>query len=68
MKEAAIRVRGLTKTFSFPVKNPSAGWVRNLFAPEKKTVTAVDAISFEVPAGERIAFIGPNGAGEATTL
>jgi ABC-2 type transport system ATP-binding protein len=30
--------------------------------------TAVDNISFEVPAGEIFAFLGPNGAGKTTTI
>lgn len=64
----AIRVSNLTKTFSFPVKDPARGWVKNLFFPKKRTITAVDDVSFSVSAGERIAFIGPNGAGKSTTI
>jgi len=30
--------------------------------------TAVDNVSFEVPAGEIFAFLGPNGAGKTTTI
>ena len=32
------------------------------------TQTAVDAISFDVPAGQIVGFLGPNGAGKTTTL
>ncbi|MGD9632643.1 MAG: ABC transporter ATP-binding protein [Pirellulales bacterium] len=32
------------------------------------TQTAVDAISFEIPAGQIVGFLGPNGAGKSTTL
>jgi ABC-2 type transport system ATP-binding protein len=30
--------------------------------------TAVDAISFDIPAGQIVGFLGPNGAGKTTTL
>src|SRR5579864_6677706 len=32
------------------------------------TRVAVDALSFEVPAGQIVGFLGPNGAGKSTTL
>jgi ABC-2 type transport system ATP-binding protein len=32
------------------------------------TQTAVDALSFDVPAGQIVGFLGPNGAGKSTTL
>jgi ABC-2 type transport system ATP-binding protein len=41
--------------------------LRNLtkrFGPQ----TAVDRLSFEVPAGQIVGFLGPNGAGKSTTL
>ena len=31
-------------------------------------ITAVDSVSFRVPAGEIFAFLGPNGAGKTTTI
>src|SRR6185369_8278604 len=68
MDSNSIIVSGLTKKFSFSAKNASAGWVKNLFAPETKKIIAVKDISFSVKNGERVAFIGPNGAGKSTTI
>src|SRR5437868_12408681 len=30
--------------------------------------TAVDGLTFEIPAGQIVGFLGPNGAGKSTTL
>jgi len=68
MIDTAIIVDRLTKKFSFSVKDPKKHFLANLFSPTTKSVTAVDDISFVVPAGETIAFIGPNGAGKSTTI
>ncbi len=68
MNSDSIIVSGLSKKFTFPVKDSSRGWVKNFFAPEKKEIKAVDDISFNVKSGERVAFIGPNGAGKSTTI
>lgn len=68
MKSDSIIVQNLSKKFSFPVKNASSGWIKNLFSPEIKEIKAVDDISFSVKSGGRIAFIGPNGAGKSTTI
>ena len=40
----------------------------NLTKTYKKTVKAVDHISFSVEEGELFGFIGPNGAGKTTTI
>lgn len=68
MKSDSIIINNLSKKFTFPVKNDSHGWLKNLFFPERKDITAVDSISFSVKSGERVAFIGPNGAGKSTTI
>ena len=62
MNSNSIIVSNLTKKFSFSARNPNSGWLKNLFSPDKKEIVAVDGISFSVKHGERIAFIGPNGA------
>jgi ABC-2 type transport system ATP-binding protein len=68
MPNESIVIKNLSKTFSFPVKNPANGWIKNLLRPERREVKAVDDLSFSVRAGERVAFIGPNGAGKSTTI
>jgi len=40
----------------------------NLTKTYKKTVKAVDHISFSVAEGELFGFLGPNGAGKTTTI
>jgi ABC-2 type transport system ATP-binding protein len=65
---AHINVQHLTKTFTTAVKNPDYGVLRNFWYPDKKTVQAVDDVSFSVKKGETVAFIGPNGAGKSTTI
>src|SRR6266571_6711068 len=47
-----IRVEGLTKTFT----------------ANRELVTAVDAIDFEVGAGEMVTLLSPSGCGKTTTL
>jgi len=64
----SISVSHLTKTFRFSVREKGRGWLRNLFRPAVKEITAVNDISFSVSQGERVAFIGPNGAGKSTTI
>ena len=66
--EKAVEIKNLQKVFSFSVKDPQKGFLRNLFAPETKSITAVDNISFSINEGESLAFIGPNGAGKSTTI
>lgn len=63
-----IEVKNLCKDYKYNVKNENKGFIYNLFNSKKKTVKAVDNISFDVEEGETIAFIGPNGAGKSTTI
>ncbi len=55
----------------FYVNQKEAGFlagIKSIFKPKRKTVLALDSISFSVKEGELIGFIGPNGAGKTTTL
>lgn len=65
----AISARNLTKVFRVAQRGPGVvGALRALIAPSYKTVTAVNAITFDVQRGEAIGYIGLNGAGKSTTI
>lgn len=64
-----IYVEHLKKDFKKVIKEPGLkGSFKALFKPHKEIFTAVDDISFHVPAGEILGFIGPNGAGKSTVI
>ncbi|MBN1485045.1 MAG: ATP-binding cassette domain-containing protein [Chloroflexia bacterium] len=67
--EAIIRVEELSKHFRV-YKHHRGAWgaLRNLFSRQYRLVRAVDAISFQIQAGELVGYIGPNGAGKSTTI
>jgi len=67
--DSAVSIRGVTKTFTqWQRDNTGWGLIRNLIKPEKRIVTALDNVSFEVAKGEFVAYAGPNGAGKSTTM
>ncbi|MBI2888658.1 MAG: ATP-binding cassette domain-containing protein [Candidatus Liptonbacteria bacterium] len=68
MADKAVEVAHLSKTFSFPAKDPERGFLSNFFKPAARSIAAVDDVSFSIKTGESVAFIGPNGAGKSTTI
>jgi ABC-2 type transport system ATP-binding protein len=64
-----VEVRELTKVFRVPEREAGLrASLRSLVNRTWREVRAVDAISFEIEAGEIVGFLGPNGAGKTTTL
>ena len=66
---AMIEVEHLQKNFVKTVKEPGLkGALRSFIHPEKQIFEAVKDLTFEVPKGQILGFIGANGAGKSTTI
>ena len=67
--DTAVELTGVTKTFlQYQRSDRTRGALRGLLHPQRKTITALDDISFAVQRGEFVAYAGPNGAGKSTTM
>ncbi len=64
-----ITVENLGKVYPVAIKEPGlAGTFLHFFKRTYRSVSAVQAVSFAIEAGEVVGFLGPNGAGKTTTL
>ena len=64
-----IEVNELTKVFRKPIRGEGlSGMAKTLFSRKYDEIRAVDGISFTVPDGEIVGYIGATGAGKSTTI
>ena len=64
-----IEVKSLTKVFRKPIRGKGIlGMLRTLFSRKYEEIRAVDDVSFTIPEGEIVGYIGSNGAGKSTTI
>ena len=67
--EPLIKVRDLTKDYRLIKKREGVtGGLVDLIRPRKELLRAVEKVSFDIPAGEMVGYIGANGAGKSTTI
>ena len=67
--EPLIRVENLCKDYQVTRRREGVwGGVVDLVKPRREILRAVDDVSFEIPAGEMVGYIGANGAGKSTTI
>ena len=64
-----IEVQNLTKIFRKPIRGKGLlGMIATLFSRKYTETRAVDCVSFTIPKGEIVGYIGSNGAGKSTTI
>jgi ABC-2 type transport system ATP-binding protein len=69
VSEPVVHVGELTKIYKVPEREAGLrAAAKALFRRETRDVRAVEAISFDIDAGEVVGFLGPNGAGKTTSL
>ncbi|MCK9996864.1 MAG: ATP-binding cassette domain-containing protein [Candidatus Krumholzibacteria bacterium] len=67
--EALIKVRDLTKDYRLTRKREGVtGGLVDLVRPRHELLRAVESVSFDIPAGQMVGYIGANGAGKSTTI
>jgi viologen exporter family transport system ATP-binding protein len=67
--DPVVHVAELTKIYKVPEREAGLrAAAKALFKRQTRDVRAVEAISFDIQAGEVVGFLGPNGAGKTTTL
>ncbi len=69
MPAPAIHVERLSKIFRVRERPPGVlGAMKGLFTSKTREVHALEDVTFSIAPGERVAFVGANGAGKSTTI
>lgn len=64
-----IEVHGLTKDFKiYERRDGLLGGLTTLLSRRHRVVRAIDSLTFTIPPGAKVAYIGANGAGKSTTI
>lgn len=64
----SIEVENLTKTYNIKKRSTTDNSIWHFGAKKYSSMTAVNNISFSIPTGNIVGFIGANGAGKSTTI
>lgn len=64
----SIEVENLAKTYNIKKRSPTDNSIWHFGAKKYSSMTAVNNISFSIPTGNIVGFIGANGAGKSTTI
>ena len=68
-EDTAVSLQEVSKVFwQWQRETGAKRLIKNLFSPEKRVISALNEVSFEVNYGEIVAYAGPNGAGKSTTM
>ena len=64
IKDYIVEAKNLSKSFNYQKRGKGSKW----FRPQYAVVDAVKSLDLTIKPGERVAFVGQNGAGKSTTI